>query len=419
VDVVVVLEYRFDRTPDGVVWTQTGCSYPFWRRYLAVFSNVRVVARVRDVAAVPGDSHRVDGPGVTVAAVPYYIGPRQYLRVAARVKRAARAAAGDRDAVLFRVPSQLATVMMPQVRKGGRPYGVEVLGDPFDVFAPGAVRHPLRPFFRWWFTHQLRRQCAGARAALYVTRETLQRRYPCPGYSVGVSDVELPESAFVAAPRAPGGAGRRRIVTVGSLAQLYKGPDVLIDAVAECVRGGQDVGVVFIGDGKHRPELEQRAKDRGIFDRTHFLGQLRAGEAVRSELDRADLFVLPSRTEGLPRALIEAMARGLPCVGSAVGGIPELLPPEALAAPGDATDLARRISGFLNDPAKMAAASAANLALARTYRDEVLTEQRTGFYEQLRRATEQWLKGGRSLEAGAALVPTAPAPAETHANARE
>jgi hypothetical protein len=67
----------------------------------------------------------------------------------------------------------------------------------------------------------------------------------------------------------------------------------------------------------------------------------------------------------------------------------------------------------------MAAASAANLALARTYRDEVLTEQRTGFYEQLRRATEQWLKGGRSLEAGAALVPTAPAPAETHANARE
>ena len=398
-DVVVVLEYRFDRTPDGAVWTQTGCSYPFWQRYLAVFDNVRVVARVRDLAAAPADAHRVDGPAVSVAALPYYIGPREYLRVARAVKRAAREAIGPGDAVLFRVPSQLATVMMPAVRRSGRPYGVEVLGDPFDVFAPGAVRHPLRPFFRWWFTRQLRRQCAGACGALYVTRETLQRRYPCPGYSVGVSDVELPRGAFVDAPRGPKTGGRKRIVTVGSLAQLYKGPDVLIDAAAECVRQGLDVEVVFIGDGKHRPELEQRAKDRGVADRIIFLGQLQAGEAVRRELDRADLFALPSRTEGLPRAMIEAMARGLPCVGSAIGGIPELLPREALVRPGNSADLAMTISALLTDPARMAAASARNLELARTYRDEALTEQRTAFYDHLRRTTEQWLNPARPAAA--------------------
>jgi glycosyltransferase involved in cell wall biosynthesis len=420
-DVVVVLEYRFDRTPDGAVWTQTGCSYPFWQRYLTVFGGVRVVARVRDVERVAGKSDRVDGPGVAVAAVPYYIGPRQYLAVAKKVRQAIRSVVGDNDdAVLLRVPSQLATVVMPHVRRRGRPYGVEVLGDPFDVFAPGAVRHPLRPFFRWWFTRQLRRQCAGACAALYVTRQTLQRRYPCPGYSVGVSDVELPEAAFVAAPRAPRpDPRRRRIVTVGSLAQLYKGPDVLIDAVAACVRGGMDVEVVFIGDGKHRPELEQRAAERSIADRTTFLGQLQAGEAVRAELDRSDLFVLPSRTEGLPRAMIEAMARGLPCIGSSVGGIPELLPPEALVAPGDADDLARKITSVLADPDKMAEMSAANLALARTYRDEVLSGLRTGLYDHLRRTTEQWVKQARPARPSEqAAAPALPAAAPLDVRAR-
>jgi glycosyltransferase involved in cell wall biosynthesis len=411
VDVVVVLEYRFDRTPDGAVWTQTGCSYPFWRRYLEVFRNVRVVARARDVAAVPQDAHRVDGPRVSVAAVPYYVGPREYLKVAGEVKRATRRAAGDGDAVLFRVPSQLATVTLPQLRRSGRPYGVEVLGDPYDVFAPGAVRHPLRPFFRWWFTRQLRRQCLAACGALYVTRETLQRRYPCPSYSVGVSDVELPDDAFVPAPRVPKTGGRMRIVTVGSLAQLYKGPDVLIDSLSECVRGGLDAEVVFIGDGKHRPELEARARERGLADRAKFLGQLQAGAAVRAQLDAADLFVLPSRTEGLPRAMIEAMARGLPCVGSAVGGIPELLPPEALVAPGDAAGLADRLGRVLRDPAAMAAMSATNLALARTYRDDVLAAQRTAFYDHLRRTTEQWPKGALPAAVGAVAGATAPSAA--------
>src|SRR5262249_27083719 len=116
-----------------------------------------------------------------------------------------------------------------------------VVGDPYEALAPGAIRNPLRPFFRWWFTRELHRHVRHACAAAYVTRRTLQERYPCAGRAVCCSDVQIPQSGFVPVPRRPRpGATAFTLVMVGSLEQLYKAPHVLIDAVAQCVRGGLD-----------------------------------------------------------------------------------------------------------------------------------------------------------------------------------
>jgi len=391
-NVVVVLEQRFDRTPDGLVWG--GAKHAFWSRYLAVFEHVRVVARVRTVSSVPPDCDRSDGEGVSFAAVPYYLGPWQYLLRARRVQRAARNAVDADDAVILRVGSQIAACIEPRLRRTGHPYSVEVVGDPYDTFAPGAVRHPLRPFFRWWFTRQLQRQCAGACAAAYVTEHTLQRRYPPArsAFSTHYSSVELPDAALVSAPRSLQPERRTfTLIMVGTLAQLYKAPDVLINAVATCVQEGLDLHLVLVGDGKHRPELEAHATALGLDRRVCFLGQLPAGEAVRTQLDQADLFILPSHQEGLPRAMIEAMARALPCIGSPVGGIPELLPPEDMVPPGDGAALARKIHEVVTDPARLAHMSLRNLEKAKVYREKALRERRTAFYRYVRERTEAWL----------------------------
>jgi glycosyltransferase involved in cell wall biosynthesis len=178
---------------------------------------------------------------------------------------------------------------------------------------------------------------------------------------------------------------------------------VLIDAVALGVRHGLDVRLAIAGEGRHRQELEARAASLGVADRVEFLGQLRAGEAVRAELDRADLFVLPSRTEGLPRAMIEAMARGLPCIGTRVGGIPELLPPEDMVPPGDAPALCEKIREMVSDPQRMARASDRNLRVAQEYRDETLRERRVRFYRRVRDATAAWL--GETARPGRAGEP--------------
>lgn len=393
-DVVVTLEHRFQRTPDGAIWTQAQYLYSFWEPYLRVFDRVRPVARMLDVPRVPAEWRRADGARVEFAAVPYYVGPVQYLRRSLRVKRAAVQAVGPEDAVILRGGSPVADAIEHRLWRARRPFGLEVLCDPNEALSPGTMRHPLRPFFRWLSTRELLRQCRRACAVAYVTRHTLQERYPCPGHAVALSDVQLPEAAFVRNPRVARGTPPWRLVTVGSLEQLYKGTHVLIDAVAACVREGLDLHLALVGDGKHRGEFEAQAHALQLGERIQFHGQLTAGEAVRAELDRADLFVLPSLTEGLPRALVEAMARGLPCLASHVGGIPELLTPECLVPPGDRQALAGRLRTLLADPDLRTRLSARNLVAARPYHEEMLREERVAFLRYLRECTECWNKHG-------------------------
>jgi len=391
--VLVTGEMRIDRTPDGRTWTPTVFDRRFWSRYLEVFDAVRVLARVRDVADVPAGWRRVDGDGVSVTAVPFYQGPWQYFARQRAIRRAACAAVADHCAVLFRVPSVLASILVPYLRQQHRPYGVEVLGSPYEAFAPGAVSHPLRPLMRIWLSRQLRDHCGGAAAAAYVTRSVLQPQYPAPPWAMSThySSIDLDASAFAAAPRTPPPPGQRvTLIAVGSLAQIYKGPDVLIDAVGRLVAADVDVRAVWLGDGAHRPMLEARVQALRLEDRFTFAGELVAGDAVRAELDRADLFVLPSRSEGLPRALIEAMARGLPCIASRVGGIPELLPPPDMVPAGDAVALAGAIRAMLGDRERMAAASARNLAAADAYRADILRVRRNALYRHLRGQTAAW-----------------------------
>lgn len=395
-NLVVVLEHRFLRTPDGRVWTLTTFAHHFWQRYLEVFDSVRVVARVRDVPEVPDGYRRADGEKVEFAPVPYYLGPWELTVHLRKVVRAVQESVTPQDAVILRVPSTLANLMMPVLRKRGQPFALEVVGDPWDVFSPGAARYPwpVRTLARYWFTWALKKQCREASAVAYVTQFALQRRYPPQkaSFTTYFSSVSLSGSAFAPSPKIPINRTSFTLITVGTLDQLYKGVDVLIDAVALCLKRGLNLRLVVVGDGRHRRDLEVRCRKRGIEDRVSFIGQLPAGEPVRAQLDQADLFVLASRQEGLPRAMIEAMARGLPCIGTTVGGIPELLPPEDMVPPNDAGALAAKIEEVLANPERMAQMALRNWEKAKEYREEVLRERRLAFYRRVREITEEWQK---------------------------
>jgi glycosyltransferase involved in cell wall biosynthesis len=401
----LTLDHRFLQTPDKKVWTITQCSYDFYNDYLKVFDSVRVISRAFPVSRVQPNFLPVEGPGVEFYAMPGYKGPFGFLAQFAKVRERASRAVPVGSAVILRVHSQVANSVEDWLTRRSVPYCVEVTADPYDMLSPGANKHPVAPIARRYFTRRVQRQCQRAVAVSYVTQAYLQRRYP-PAFDVAaecshaqkarealqcvmaVSDVSLSSECFVSRPRnALHHPACLRIVFVGTLESFYKGPDILVEAVANCKMNGIPLQVRFIGSGQQMQSLQKRCIRLGIDDRVDFVGPVTAGEPVRRELDQADLFVLPSRAEGVPRAMLEAMARGLPCLGSAVGGIPELLHEEDLVAPESPAALAKAIAEIFSCQAKVARMSARNLTKAAGYSTVLLANRRREFYGAVKELT--------------------------------
>jgi glycosyltransferase involved in cell wall biosynthesis len=150
----------------------------------------------------------------------------------------------------------------------------------------------------------------------------------------------------------------RRVIVVANL-RPEKGHDVLIDAAAETLQRVPDAEFEVVGGGPELGTLVARAEARQVRRAFTFLGHR---DDVAERLAAADIFVLPSRSEAFPNAVLEAMAAGLPIVASAVGGIGELIDEDRtglLVAPGDPHTLASRLVRLMNDPALAARLGAA------------------------------------------------------------
>jgi len=118
-------------------------------------------------------------------------------------------------------------------------------------------------------------------------------------------------------------SGAMEIICVGRMVPA-KGHLVLLRAFAKLLRFGYNLRLRLIGDGIERSGLESFVRSEEIESAVIFEGSL-SHEATRQKLARADIFVLASFAEGLPVALMEAMAMEIPCVSTFVAGIPELI----------------------------------------------------------------------------------------------
>jgi glycosyltransferase involved in cell wall biosynthesis len=132
-----------------------------------------------------------------------------------------------------------------------------------------------------------------------------------------------------------------------------KGHAYLLRAIAELRRSGSVVKVIFAGEGPERTTLEKLARDLCLSNSVVFLGQLSHADVIEQYRRQAiDLVVLATFHEGLPIALVEAMAWGIPVVATKVGGIPELVDGGCgiVVEPGDVQSLAAAISRMLREP---------------------------------------------------------------------
>ncbi|MFY9463110.1 MAG: glycosyltransferase family 4 protein [Candidatus Sungiibacteriota bacterium] len=142
------------------------------------------------------------------------------------------------------------------------------------------------------------------------------------------------------------------VMTVSRLVPK-NGVDILIRAIAEVKKEIPDICCRIAGDGPERKNLEALARSFDMQDSVTFLGTVPHAELAR-HLGEVDVFVRMSRSEGMGNAFIEAIAAGVPVIGTHVGGIPDIIEHEKtglIAAVDDSADCASKIIQLLRDPA--------------------------------------------------------------------
>jgi len=389
--VLVVADGHYYIDEENNIFVDSVFDYNFYSRYLVAFDEVYAIIRAEKVKEPPIGSKIASGKGVHFLLVPPSTGLVEHLKVMHKTRNLIEKYIKDFDRAILRVPGVIANQVYSQyIKHKDKKLALEVVVDPWEYFAPGTVTHKTRPLFRYWWTRQLKKMCLRADGVSYVTRKYLQKKYPCKallgekGFTASYSSVELPDDDFKT-PRSYTSRDKYYISHVAAnFISIGKGHVPLMNAVKIVLDKGYDVRVEFIGDGPLRKYFENYAKELGIDDHVYFVGLLASGKAVRDRVGASDIFVFPTRAEGLPRVVLEAMAEGLPVISTPTCGIPEILPPEYLVSYEDYNLLASKIINFIESPELMNEASIKNLETARQFSKSILMKRRKKFYNQLR-----------------------------------
>ena len=255
----------------------------------------------------------------------------------------------ETDMIFARMPSNISNSVLKIAQRKNKPYLVEVGGCAWDSYwnhgVMGKVIAPLMYF-------REKKYVAGADFATYVTKEFLQKRYPNSKITTNCSNVYLqPVSQDILKQRVE----KIKIMdtknillgqAVNSIDVKYKGEHLVIRAMGKLKKKGIRVEYQVVGPG-NGAFLKKQAQKYNVIDQLHLIGTLKKKE-IFDWYKSLDIYIQPSKQEGLPRSVIEAMSVGCPSLGSNLAGIPELLDKDCLFNPDKNQQIVFAIEYLLN-----------------------------------------------------------------------
>lgn len=287
------------------------------------------------------------------------------------------------DFIIIHVPSSSSELAAKLALKYRKPYLAIVVGCPWDALWNYNLKGKLLAPLAYC---NMKRYVKRAPYALYVTNFFLQNRYPNYNYSLGCSDVCIKKNDFSVCTirkdrmRELTKNDEIKLVTVAAVNAPFKGQRYVIKAISQLNNWGWKFHYYLIGGGDNS-FLKSIIQKYNMEEYVHFLGQ-KSHEDVIKELEMMDIYIQPSKQEGLPRALVEAMSLGMPAIGSNIAGIPELLGSDYLFKIGNIKEI---ITLLQSPKEKWIQAIDENYIKAQNYLPDILDEKRDKFFDYIKR----------------------------------
>lgn len=316
----------------------TSARYEAWVPYVRAFGSLVVLARR---SPRPGGI-QASGPSVSFELGPNYYSLPSLLRAVPALWQFLDPE--PFDLVIGRLPEPLSVILLTRAALRRKRYVAIVVADVEILMKDAPIGGEILALCAGAYVRALLRRSSGV---IYVTERTLQSKYPPPPSvpSIARSNVVMPPVLLTNDLFGEKADGIFRVVSIGAMQTLAKGQDVLIQALTY-LDPELPIKLTLVGGGKSEGRFRTLVDSLGLQGKVHMTGIIHEPSEIVKILDASHLFVLASRSEGLPRAMIEAMARGLPVLGTPVGGIPELLALQDLVEPSTPEEWARRITEF-------------------------------------------------------------------------
>lgn len=285
------------------------------------------------------------------------------------------------DYLYLRLPSTTSNIAAFHARQIKKPYLAELGGCPFDSL--WNYRWYTKPLavLSYFSLSKIMKEAA---YATYVTKYWLQQRYRCNCPSLVSSNVRLDiidENSLERRLQKIQNMDINQPLVLGTAAGInvrYKGQHLVIKAISQMKKKGIIIKYELAGDGDDS-FLRFIAKKYNVVDQVFFVGR-KTHDEILEWLDSIDLYIQPSLQEGLPRAVLEAMSRACPVLGSSTAGIPELIDKECIFRRGSVTAISKSLNNISKEKIEKWAKN--NFFEAKKYLFSVLEHDRNLFFKE-------------------------------------
>lgn len=314
---------------NGEVYT-TNISYEILKkRYIDVFGKLYILNRSGVLSSSSNEKDLVKASGKNVIFIDEIgiFNPFSFIFNFLKIRKIVQKNVEKSEYVIIRLDSFLGLIAAGYSRKKNKRYLIEVVGCVWDSFWNKGIWGKIiaMPLLK-----KMQYEIKQAPYVVYVTKKFLQNRYPTNGKNTSISNVQLSklDSNILRKriDRIKNYDERKiyKIVTIASVDVRYKGQEAVIKALFELKKKGKtNFQYHLIGGGKG-DFLRRLVCKLNINEQVFFHGSMNHNK-VMDFLNKCDIYIQPSKQEGLPRSLIEGMSRGLLCYGTNIAGIPELL----------------------------------------------------------------------------------------------